>query len=128
MTVYKVIVITTRWQKMINTAHLFVVLLPLEVLGIIYGTVRLIMAKKYLSAFFLSLFVSLIAVAILYTIWCSALMVVGCEADFVFDDAIKGYVRAISFNLWDFFAIVNAAGIAYPVILVLYARRPSRKK
>ena len=104
-------------------AYVNIILLTLGIIGIVYGTVRLVMAKKYILVLVFTLFVSWWAIGILYTQLCSNLLFVGLEYDWVWDGSLNGTLRALYHHGYLDLLLLDLAGLAYPALLIFLSRR-----
>ena len=113
-------------------AYVNIILLTLGIIGIVYGTVRLIVAKKYILALIFTLFVSWLAILLLFDQICCNLAYLGFECDYYLNhvpyNTQRFTIRALSFNAYGPLLVFDFAGLAYAALLIILARLGAHAK
>ena len=104
-------------------AYVNIILLALSILGIICGTVRLVASQKYISALIFTLLFSWWAVAILFAQICCNLVFIGLNWRFLDDYHFAGTLRALHYHDYLDLILLDLAGLAYAVFLVIFSMR-----
>ena len=104
-------------------AYVNIILLTLGILGIVYGTMRLFVAKRYVVAIILTLFVSWIVFSVLGTQLCGNLLFVGVDSSFIVDHSFRSTGMCLARHDYSRMIEIDVAGIAYAALLIYLSRK-----
>ena len=112
-------------------SYVNIILLTLGIVGIVYGSVRLVMAKKYVFVILLSIFVSWwIVIIMLQQVGCN-LAYLDVASDFMVKhipySTQRFTIRALTYKAYGPLLVIDLIGLTYAMILIILPKLGARR-